>query len=234
MGSPIQTTFTGGVAVLHIDDGKANALGYNLIEAFDAALDQAEADADAVAIFGRPGRFSAGFDLAVMKESAEAAQLLVGRGAELLLRLYGFPRPVVAGCTGHALAAGALLLLTCDERIGVDTDVKIGLPEVGIGMPLPRFAVELARDRLSPREFTRSTMLATIYTPSQAVDAGYLDEVVGPDDLESRVLARSAELASGLHRGGFVITRSNARGKFIKTVRSELAADLETFAVSSS
>jgi len=75
--------------------------------------------------------------------------------------------------------------------------------------------------------------LPTIYSPAQAVHAGFLDETVGPDELQDRVLTRTAELASGLHRGGFVATRANARGKFIEMVREELAADLATFTVSS-
>ncbi len=223
MASPIQTTISDGVTTIRIDDGKANALGHETIDALEAALDQAEVDADAVVILGRPGRFSAGFDL--------ASRRLVGRGAELFMRLYGFPRPVVAGCTGHALAAGALLLLSCDERIGVDTDAKIGLPEVGIRMPLPRFAVELARDRLTPREFTRATMLATIYSPSRAVDAGFLDEIVAVDDLERHVLARGADLAARLHSGSFAITRAKARGATIDAVLKGLPADLESFSV---
>jgi len=224
-------TFTEGVAVVRVDDGKANALGHDTIDAFVDALDRAEADADALAIFGRQGRFSAGFDLGVMKEGAESAQRLVGRGAELFMRLYGFPRPVVAGCTGHALAAGALLLLSCDERIGVEADVKIGLPEVGIGMPLPRFGVELARDRLTPREFTRATMLATIYSPTEAVEAGFLDEVVAPVDLEERVVTRAAELGKLLHCGGFATTRANARGATIDAIRADLPADLASFSM---
>jgi len=231
MASPIQTTFSDGVAVLCLDDGKANALGHATIDAFFDALDRAEADADAVALIGRPGRFSAGFDLAVMKEGAAAAQRLVERGAQLLMRLYGFPRPVIAGCTGHALAAGALLLLSCDARVGVDTDVKIGLPEVGIGMPLPRFGVELARDRLTPHEFTRATMLATIYSPLEAVGAGFLDEVVAPVDLEERVITLATQLGRSLHRGGFGITRTNARGATIDAILSGLSADLESFSV---
>lgn len=232
MASPIQTTFSEGVAIVRVDDGKANALGHETIDAFVDALDRAEADADAVAIFGRPGRFSAGFDLGVMKEGADAAQRLVGKGAELFMRLYGFPRPVVVGCTGHALAAGALLLLSCDERVGVDTDVKIGLPEVSIGMPLPRFGVELARDRLTPKEFTRATMLATIYSPAEAVEAGFLDEIASPVDLEEHVVSRAAELGKSLHRSGFATTRTNARGATIEAIRIGLSDDLATFTVS--
>jgi len=232
MASPIQLTISDGVAIIRIDDGKANALGHEMIDAFEDALDQADADADAVAVLGRPGRFSAGFDLNVMRQGPGPSQLLVGRGAELLMRLYGFPRPVVAGCTGHALAAGALLLLSCDMRIGLDAEAKIGLPEVGIGMPLPRFGVELARDRLSQREFTRATMLATIYSPAQAVEAGFLDELVTTDNLEQHVIELASELGAGLNRKGFAITRQNARGATIRSLLEGLSADLDSFSVS--
>ena len=234
MGELVTTTITDGVAVIRLDDGKANALGHPAIEGLGAALDEAEADADAVALFGRGGKFSAGFDLTVMKDGDAAAQGLVGAGAELCMRMYGFPRPIVAGADGHALAAGALLLLSCDVRIGSDTPAKIGLPEVAIGMPLPVFATELARDRLSKRHFTAATALATSYDPEEAVDAGFLDAVVPLADLESTVLERAAELGSGLGRGGFIATRANARGASIEHMRSTLAADLATFTVPAS
>ncbi len=231
MGSPITTTISEHVAIVRFDDGKANALGHEAIDAFHRALDEAEEAASAVAIIGRPGRFSAGFDLNEMKQGPEASQALVRRGAELLLRLYGFPMPVVAGCTGHALAAGALILLSCDERIGIDGDTKIGLPEVAIGMPLPRFGTELARDRLTNRQFTRAALLATSYSPVEAVEAGFLDEIVA-DDLEETVIGRASELGSRLSKAGFRITRQNARGKMITGVMAELEADVSTFSVS--
>ena len=56
----------GDVAVIRVDDGKANALGFEVLDGLLGALDDA-ADAKAVCIIGRPGRFSAGFDLKVMR-----------------------------------------------------------------------------------------------------------------------------------------------------------------------
>ena len=58
---------------------------------------------------------------------------------------------------------GSLLLLACDSRIGVRGEFKIGLNEVAIRMTLPIFAVELARDRLTPRFFQRATTQAEIH-----------------------------------------------------------------------
>ena len=154
MTSTTSYEVTGDVAVLRLDDGKANAVGYETLAAITDAVSDAEQSAGALVICGREGRFSAGFDLSVIGEGPEAARDLVAAGARAAARIYGAGVPVVAACTGHALAFGAIMLLSSDVRIGADIDAKIGLTEVSIGMPLPIFAVELARDRLSPRHLT--------------------------------------------------------------------------------
>src|SRR5580700_3951192 len=108
----------GTTALIQMDDGKANALSDVMIAEVGAALARAEKEASAVVLSGRPDRFCAGFDLKVMMSSPEAAKALLRAGADLLMNLYGSPIPVVAACTGHALAGGALVLLTADVRIG--------------------------------------------------------------------------------------------------------------------
>ena len=101
---------------------------------------QAEGDDEvrAVVLHGRPGKFSAGFDLGVMFGDDMSAIIdLVADGGVLVHRLYGSSVPVVAASTGHALAAGALLLLGCDVRVAGDAEAKVGLNEVAIKMVLP-------------------------------------------------------------------------------------------------
>jgi enoyl-CoA hydratase len=141
------------------------------------------------------------------------------------MRLYGYPLPTVAACTGHALAAGSLVLLSCDKRIGAEGSAKIGLNEVAIGMALPIFAVELARDRLQPAHFTAATMTARIYDPHGAVDAGYLDAVVSEFDLLATVLTEAKALGE-LRSGAYARTKSVARGTMIGQVLASLEADM--------
>ena len=122
-------------------------------------VDDAEHDASvsAVVLHGRPGRFSAGFDLSVMRgDDVGAIADLVCDGGMLVRHMYGAKIPIVAACTGHALAAGALVLLGCDLRIGADVDCKIGLNEVAIAMVLPDWAFTIAVDRLSKRHLQRA------------------------------------------------------------------------------
>jgi enoyl-CoA hydratase len=226
----VSVEITDDLAVIRIDDGKANALGHATMDAVNAALDDA-GDAKAVVLFGREGKFSAGFDLAVMKEGQEAAQAMVKKGAQLCLRLYGFPAPVLAGSDGHALAAGALVLLSCDVRIATDTPGRIGLPETTIGMPLPVFGTELARERLSRRHFTAATLLGTTYSPTEAVDVGFLDRVVPAAEMESTVLELARTHADALSPSGFAKTRKNARQAMIDLVNRSLDEDMSAFTV---
>ncbi len=220
----------GDVAALHFDDGKANAVSPAALEALNAALDRAEKGAKAVALIGRPGRFSAGFDLSVMREGPEAARSLVGGGAELLARMAGSPLPIVAGCTGHALAMGSLLLLASDLRVGAEGNFKLGLNEVAIGMTLPRFAVELAQERLSRRHLLRATAQAEIYDPARAVDAGYLDRVVDADAVASTAVAEAHRLTE-LHPNALAETKRRLRADTVERMRSGLEADLASFVV---
>ena len=225
---PLRYELRDDVALLHMDDGKANALSPGMIQGLNALLDRAEDTARAVLWLGRPGRFCAGFDLAVMRSGPAAVRGLVGAGAELFVRLLGYPRPVVVACTGHALAAGALALLAADARLGARGDFKIGLNEVAIGMTLPIFGVELARLRLSKRHFARATAQAEIYAPEPAVDAGFLDRVVEPAALLEASLGEARRLAA-LSPRGFAETKRRVNEPTAVRIRETLEGDLAGF-----
>ena len=231
MTSKTSYSVTDGVAVLHLDDGKANAVDYDTLAAVEAAVEDAEQNAGALVIAGREGRFSAGFDLGLIGQGQEAAQAVAGAGARTAMRIYGARVPVVAACTGHAIAFGAIVLLASDLRIGADVDAKIGLNEVSIGMPLPIFAVELARERLNPPHFTAATSLAKLHSIGEALEAGYLDEVVAADELHETAIERAAALAGYVRRTAFGLTRQTARQKTIDHILDTLDEDLKSFGV---
>ncbi len=207
-----------GVALIVIDDGKANALSHTVLDQLNECLDQA-ADSSALAIAGRPGRFSAGFDLSVVQQGVDAASELMEKGAKVALRLHEWPKPRVMAVTGHALAMGAVLLGCADVRIGAVGDFKIGFNEVGIGLPMPEFANELIRGRLDPRQFHHAVALARIYSPTEAVDAGFLDRVVGTDEVTGTAVETASELASRLDPKAFAITRATLDRDLTKRLR---------------
>lgn len=220
----------GDVALVRMDDGKANALSPDMLQALSAAFDRATAEAKAIVLSGRPGKFCAGFDLKVMMSGPDNARALVAAGAEIFMRIYEHPQPVVAAVTGHALAGGILIAACCDERIGATGDFKLGLNEVAAGMPVPILAHELARDRLDPRELVRATMFAHIYDPESAVTAGWLDCVTAPERVEEDAVARAAALAK-LPALAFSMTKRSLRRETIRHIRETLKSNMDEFSV---
>jgi enoyl-CoA hydratase len=225
---PVQLTIDEGVAVVRLDDGKANAVSHALVDQVHAALDRAESEAAAVAFVGREGKFSAGFDLSVMTQGADATRGLVKAGGELLMRVFTHPQPTVAAVTGHALAAGALLCLACDTRIGsADLPAKIGLNETAIGMGLPWYGVRLGEARLSVRHRQRAVLQAEIYDMSGALDAGYLDRLVAADAVVDTAVEEARRLGQ-LPRGAYAFTKARLRQSMADEVLLGLDADMET------
>jgi enoyl-CoA hydratase len=227
MGDICSYALEGKVAVITMDDGKANALSVEMIDAVLAALARAESEAGAVVLAGRPDRFCAGFDLRVMMSGPEQAKALLGRGSDLLLKLFGLPLPLVIAATGHALAGGALVVLTGDTRIGAQGAYKLGLNEVAIGLPVPVLAMEFARARLTPAELTKATLQAQIYTPEDAVRAGYLDAVAPADQLLDKAKEEGNRLAA-LARSAYKATKHRLRGGVIADIRARMEEDLRT------
>ena len=212
------------IALIRMDDGKANAINFEMVAALNETLDKAEAGAKAIVLAGREGRFSGGFDLkAFASLGPEGVYKLLDAGAELLLRLYGGPLPVVAACTGHAIAMGVFILNACDTRVGASGDYKIGANEAVTGMNLPIFAMELARDRLSPQHLTRAMIQGFIYDPAGAVEAGYLDMLSEPDKVEATALAVAGQLAQ-LPGKAYAWNKKSIRKGTLDRIKASLGA----------
>ncbi len=212
------------VAILRMDDGKANALSYEMLDALDEALTRAEKEAAAVVLTGREGKFCAGFDLKLMMAGVDQARALVSRGGTLLMRLYALPMPLVIASTGHALAGGALVLLTGDYRVSARGPFRIGLNEVQIGMPMPVLAMELARDRLERRYHTAATLFAQIADPEAALTAGWIDELA--DDALEAAVTRAKALAQ-LPRDAYAKTKNALREQTIAYIASMSEKDMK-------
>ena len=189
----------GDVSIIQMDDGKVNVFSPDMIQNFNDILDQVPTDKGAMLIAGREGMFSAGFDLKVMMSSPENAAAMVKSGFELLMRVFTFPRPVVAACSGHAIALGAFLLCCCDHRIGCKGDFKIGANELRNNMIVPTPILELAKFRLIKSHKQRALLNAEMYSIEDAVAPGYLDEVADQDKLFDLAMAKAKDLATLAH-----------------------------------
>ena len=216
-----------GVALIKLDDGKANALSLPMQQAFNSALDQAQQAKLPVVITGRSGILSAGFDLKTLAASGQPAVDMLNGGIETALRLLSFETPVVIACGGHAIAMGVFLLQCGDYRIGVAGNFKYSANEVAIGMTMPWSTIEILRQRLTPAALSRAVLLAEIFTPTNGVENGLIDRVVAT---EAELLPAALETArsfSALNAVAHAASKNRLRSQVVAAIRDGLARDYE-------
>jgi enoyl-CoA hydratase len=214
----------GSVATITLDDGKVNVLSLNMLSEINQALDRASEDRAVVILRGREGVFSAGFDLPVLRAGGDQALDMLRAGFDLAERVLSYPLPVVIACTGHAIAMGVFLLLSGDYRVGATGPYKFTANEVAIGLTMPRAAVEICRQRLSPAHFNRATVLAEPFDPEAAVEAGFLDRVADPSELSS-VVGAIADQLTQLDLDAHRATKQRVRKVALQAVHEAIEAD---------
>jgi enoyl-CoA hydratase len=216
-----------GVARIIMDDGRVNIMSTQMLQSLHEAFDRASEDrAIAVLSSGRPGIFSAGFDLKVFAARDVAGSIaMVKSGADLILKLLAFDTPVISICAGHAYPMGAFLLLSSDLRLGVEGPYGIGFNEVIVGIPVPGFALELGRSRLHPAWLSRTATIGEMYGPSDAVTAGFLDRAVPEAEIEDALVAAIAGLRQ-VHQPSHAMVKRRLRADTISAMRAAVEAEI--------
>ena len=214
-----------GVSVITMDDGKANALSMSMQQSVHAALDEAEKAKLPVVLTGRSGIFTAGFDLKTLNAGGQAAAEMLNGGIELALRLLSFPSPVIIACPGHAIAMGVFLLQSCDYRIGVAGNYKYLANEVAIGMAMPYSTIEILRQRLTPAALTRCVLLSEVFTPTNGIDAGFVDRVVATEAELMPAALEFAKSTSALNAAAHSASKKRLRADSLEAIRAGLAKD---------
>lgn len=230
MGDRVQLEIDDGIARIALDDGKVNAMSGERMAEIGTALDAAERAGAVVVLAGRAGIFSAGFDLPTFQRGLEATVTMLHTGAGLIERLVSFPHPVLAVCAGHAYPMGAFLLLASDVRIGAAGAWRIGMnEETAIGLTVPRFALELARHRLSPSGFA-GVASGAMHGPDEAMQLGYLDRVVPAEALAGAAREEALRLRT-LDRPSFAATKARIHEEFLARFRAAVREELTLEAV---
>ena len=229
MDQLVTYTLDGPTATIGMDDGKVNALSPRMLAEIGAAFDRARDDeASVVVLTGRPGTFSAGFDLKVMRSDVAAALDMIIAGFRLAEKILSFPKPVVMACTGHAIAMGSFLLLSGDHRIGTAGEFRLVANEVAIGLTIPLSAVEICRQRLTPAAFNRAIILSETFTPESAVDAGFLDQVVPAEHLTEATHEAAARFAA-LNAEAHANSKLRVRHKALEALAAAIEKDEAQF-----
>ena len=216
-------TIEDGIAVITLNDGKANAFGFDMMAAVNAAMDEAETKADVIVLTGRDGVMCAGFDLKVMQNDPSKVPDMVGQGGQLLVRIFSSKKPIIIASPGHGIAAGGLLMLAADYRIGVDGDSRYGLNESAIGMVLPPFGLDLAVFKINNKYLDSCFVGAQLIDPQTAVKASFLDEVVAADKLMTRAMEKARDMQK-LDGKAYAGNKKLVRGPLTQKMLAELEA----------
>ena len=142
-------------------------------------MDQTErSNAKVLILQGREGSFCAGYDLSVMVgDDPKAASRLGQRGGNIARRIYGSRKPVVGLSQGHAFTIGAIWLASCDLAVAEDGPYKYGMVEVALNVPLTGWALAPVQAKLHPAYHTKALMHAHVFNPSDAQEAGFIDQL---------------------------------------------------------
>ena len=188
------------ISIITLDDGKANVFSPKMIQDVNQCLDKVPTESGALIITGREGMFSAGFDLKIISAGdIQATMDMSLSGFKLLSRIFSFPRPILAACSGHGIALGTFLLCCCDYRIGVKGDYMIGANEMRTNMVIPIPILELISHRVTASHKYRAILGAEMYSIQSGVEAGLIDEIVDSKDLMEAAMLKAKDLASMGH-----------------------------------
>ena len=188
------------ISIITLDDGKANVFSPEMSNQLNACLDQVDTESGCLIITGREGMFSAGLDLKIIQSGDVDRIVEMSSSAfKLLARIFSFPRPVIAACSGHGIALGTFLICCCDYRIGIKGDYMLGANEMRTNMVIPTPILELIKFRVNDSHKYRAVLGAEMYNFNQAQEAGLIDDVVEIDNLMTAAKDKAKDLATMGH-----------------------------------
>ena len=212
------------ISIITLDDGKANVFSPKMIQDVNQCLDKVPTESGAIIITGREGMFSAGFDLKIISAGDMQATMDMSlSGFKLLSRLFSFPRPILAACSGHGIALGTFLLCCCDYRIGVKGDFMIGANEMRTNMVIPIPILELINHRVSSSHKYRAILGAEMYSIENGIGAGLIDEAVDAENLMETAMLKAKDLATMGHPS-YTLTKELLIREPLKKINDAISA----------
>ncbi len=225
----IHTRDDGAVRIISIErPEKKNALTAAMYVELNAALDAAAGDAKvrALLITGTQGVFTAGNDLADFLHAPpdnEDAPVI-----QLLYRLAGLEKPLIAAVDGPAVGIGTTLLLHCDDVLAT-ARAKFMLPFVNLGLVPEAGSSLLLPMQVGMRRASRWLLCGEPFDGKAALEAGLINELVEPDQLLAAALAR-ARVYAARPQEALLAAKWLIRGHHREQVRETIRAEVKIFA----
>ncbi|MGH7467170.1 MAG: enoyl-CoA hydratase/isomerase family protein [Longimicrobiales bacterium] len=216
-----------GMAIMQMLHGKANTLDLEFCQQLMDALTALAGSTRALVLTGTGSIFSAGVDLMrIQADGPPYIQRFVPMITKLVRALFEFPSPLVAAVNGHAVAGGCVMACAADYRLMARSQVRIGVPELRVGVPFPTAALEMIRFVVPPHKLHTVVYGGAKYLPEEALEFGLVDEVTDADVLLERAWAVARQLAD-LPRAAFALTKQQLRTPVLQRIAAGAAHDAE-------
>ncbi len=179
---------------------KRNALSPELISELEQRLASYEEGTEprVIILTGEGKAFCSGLDLEELRQMCHksyAESLQDARHyAQLLRRIYLYPKPVIAAINGPAIAGGCGLASVCDLGIAADS-AQFGYTETKIGF-VPVIVSYFLVQILGEKSVKDLLLTARIIQAAEACRLGLVNEVVDPVELRSRAREVARQLCN--------------------------------------
>lgn len=188
-----------GVVTLTLNRPEAfNALSEGMLDALQAALDAAAADASArVVVIAAAGRaFCAGHDLKEMRAepSQDYYERLFAQCGRVMMTIQKLPVPVVAKVQGIATAAGCQLVAMCDLAVAA-RGTRFAVSGVNLGLFCSTPSVALSRN-LPRKQAFEMLVTGDFIDADTACARGLVNRVAEPAELDAAVEALVARIVA--------------------------------------
>lgn len=195
--SDIEVLTAGRVRALRINrPAKRNSLTGAMYEALAAAIQQAQDDAaiKVLVIKGHDTAFCAGNDIGDFKAHSEARDGPPRPASGLLRNLSAFTKPVIAGVCGPAVGVGTTMLLHCDI-VYAGSNAQFSAPFVNLGLVTEAASSLLLPMHVGLHRAAEATLFGEKFSAERALEWGFVNEVLPPEEVEAAVDAAAQALA---------------------------------------
>ena len=200
-----------GVSFLSINRPPVNALGKQLLEEFDQAVDLLAADDKTkvvVIVSAIPNVFIAGVDLKEMAAltTPEDIVKVIQKGQAVFNKIENLDKPVIAAIQGACVGGGQELVMACHLRIASDR-TRFAQPEITLGI-IPGFGGSQRLPRIvGPSRATELILTGDLITPQEAFRIGLVNRVVS----DGALIKTAREMAKKIAKHGLPAIRASMR-----------------------
>ena len=217
------------VAVLRFNNGVTNAISPELLDDLLATVKQVKNEFNGMVLAGGDKFFCIGMDLPNLLQLDRPDMTdFYARFIQAVFDLYTLPMPTACAIDGHATAGGAIFAISSDFRFVSSGRRFIGFNEVKIGIPIPYLVDLMLRQIVGDRCATGLMFSGEFVEPEEAQRIGLVDDVVAPEDLEEKAVAKITELAA-LPACGLTAIKNNRVESVSSRFEEKRSADSDCF-----